>query len=682
MKKKIDVKYDIFFEIIFAVYKIKLNGVNKVNIIIEIIKGEKIFMIKHFDKIVENIIISLLSEKEITKRNEGYYLDQIIKAGIGSLFQDNYINKENIHRLNEDFYKICYYLIKKLQSKHNNEKINIFIISWFNFLESIPEIDLTEFYNDIILQLLDIIKSNNEEESELGELYLKKIINGVIASYEEKNLDFIKNIIYLFIKSSEDKNKIENNNFLFVLFEQINIFLEKFEVLLNCEKKIETLKNMIPFDCFPSILKFILSINIKYNEQSNTKMNNEAQNKNPITKSNSIFFNLMKKVKPNYFVPQDKIKYITIFEDAIKDNLSNNLNEQNTNLIFDWITLLYNSKLYLNEEFLNNLIISMDYIKDFHLKRIIEVLYMIKVNSSKFSKEIIIKKILEKFNDKDFAEKFGFFIFNELSNESNKIIDIIDIFKGISNILKSNSDIHFIINIADILTNYLICEDKSKKVIDGLNNDQKFFKSLYKIFCYNPFDTLVLLLLTKKFELCYFFVIFLSRINLNSSDLIELSKAVQVFESQFFIDVRIKLLNPNNHTYLTKTLYAISLLLPPGPALEALSCRLKCLKMLYDFDDKEEIKIESNNFDINNDDSSIEISDYDEIDSASKNSTENMLFDELLQYMDENDKKIFEEKQIKEYIDIFELQNIKKAKKIKTQLQSFKQPKLENVIFK
>ena len=72
------------------------------------------------------------------------------------------------------------------------------------------------------------------------------------------------------------------------------------------------------------------------------------------------------------------------------------------------------------------------------------------------------------------------------------------------------------------------------------------------------------------------------------SDLIELTKAVQIFESNFFIDVRIQLLNPKSNIYLIKTLYAILLLLPPGPALKNLNNRLKCLEILFNFDDEEQ----------------------------------------------------------------------------------------------
>ena len=71
----------IFFDIINSIFKIDSLELNKINIIIEIIKGENFFMLQHFDKILDEIIIKLLLEESSNKIKEGYYLDQIIKEG-------------------------------------------------------------------------------------------------------------------------------------------------------------------------------------------------------------------------------------------------------------------------------------------------------------------------------------------------------------------------------------------------------------------------------------------------------------------------------------------------------------------------------------------------------------------------------------------------------------------------
>ena len=197
---------------------------------------------------------------------------------------------------------------------------------------------------------------------------------------------------------------------------------------------------------------------------------------------------------------------------------------------------------------------------------------------------------------------------------------------------------------------------------------------------------------------------------LESSDLIELNKAVHVFESHYFIDVRIQLLNPKSNIYLLKTLYAISLILPPGKALDTLSYRLKCLEILYDFDEEDkEIKFDEHfTKDINEDDSSIAIKvklnklfnlinlnirsfeffhifellykllilNKDKLYFFNRTSKdieekEDKYFKDYIQYIDENDKLIFELQNLEKYINIFETQS-KKLKNFKRKNRTFK----------
>ena len=662
---------EILFKILFSLFNIPAsNEVNKLNIIIKKLKGEKLFIFKNYNKLLDSIVIPSLSKKDIAIQKEAYYLEQIIKEEIGILFQKEKKDKEDIEELNKGFDSIYYYFKAKLKDKTNlyldkKEKKKssptiIFIISWLNFIENLPGKDLTEHYQDIIDNLLVIINWNNLEETQLAELYLNKIINSIIFFYEDKNLDYIKGILDLIINNK--KIKTDEQHFKKILFEILNRFLRKFEEILDNKKYWETLKEKIPFDSFPDILKFIIGNYIELNEKEDFLQSADNIYLKHIIKSNTIFHDLMKNVKPKYFESSG-------FNDIFNIQLLNYLNENSTNLVFDWISQLYTSKIYKNDEFLKNLLIEMKDLKKFQIKRIINVIYMIKSNSSNFSEEAIISKILNKFSDEDFIDEFGFFILDELSDDSNKTIEITDIFKEIANNLKSNYNTKFVSDMIEFLTKYLITGEKAGKIIEALNYDMNLFKKLYKLFCFNPFDTLVLLLLAKKFELSYFLVLIISKMNLDSSDYIELSKAVQIFESYFFIDVRVQLLNPKSNIYLTKTLYAISLLLPPGPALKALSYRLKCLEILYDFDDEEEDENEINiEKDINNDDSSNSISDFEEEENDSLNliidENNKKFFNEIFVDLDEKDISTFNENHIDEYIYIFyEKQSIKNKRK-------------------
>ena len=609
LKNKVKVEYNIkepiYFDIIHSLYTIlKLENLNAFKILIQTLKDENIFILKNFSKLINELIIPLLSEKDITLRNNGFYLDQIIKDEIGSLFQ-NGDNDDKIGLQKEmKIFKnnICDYLLTKLQETDILPQTKILVISWFYFLESLPGQDLNEKYKDIIINILNIINSNNKEVSNMGEIYVKKIIDMIIYQNEQNdeykfNLGFFREIL----KSIIDIKNINNNNeqYKSVLFYILKKFLEKFNKLLKEKKNIKTLRKKIPFELFHNILKFIL-LNI-INFDIGNQINNDIENQ--ILELNTIFSNSVKRVKPTYFTNNE-------FKNIINDILLRNLDEKSTNIVFDWIIQLYNlfekkeknDKKEKNKEkkekeekeekeenikFLKDLFLNMKDLKDFHIRRIIGIMKMIKNNNPDYNKPII-EIILEKFKDKQFTEEFGFFIFNELSDESNETINIIEIYREIAEKLKDYKDIDFIKNIIDLLTKYLTKEEKAKKVIDKLKEDETFFKAIYEVFCYNPFDTLVFLLITKSFELSYFFVLNLSKMDFESSDLIELSKAVQIFESNFFIDVRIQLLNPKSNIYLIKTLYAILLLLPPGPALKNLNNRLKCLEILFNFDDEEQ----------------------------------------------------------------------------------------------
>ena len=609
LKNKVKVEYNIkepiYFDIIHSLYTIlKLENLNAFKILIQTLKDENIFILKNFSKLINELIIPLLSEKDITLRNNGFYLDQIIKDEIGSLFQNG--DKDDIIELQKEMKifknNICDYLLTKLQETDILPQTKILVISWFYFLESLPGQDLNEKYKDIIINILNIINSNNKEVSNMGEIYVKKIIDMIIYQNEQNdeykfNLGFYREIL----KSIIDIKNINNNNeqYKSVLFYILKKFLEKFNKLLKEKKNIKTLRKKIPFELFHNILKFIL-LNI-INFDIGNQINNDIENQ--ILELNTIFSNSVKRVKPTYFTNNE-------FKNIINDILLRNLDEKSTNIVFDWIIQLYNlfekkeknDKKEKNKEkkekeekeekeenikFLKDLFLNMKDLKDFHIRRIIGIMKMIKNNNPDYNKPII-EIILEKFKDKQFTEEFGFFIFNELSDESNETINIIEIYREIAEKLKDYKDIDFIKNIIDLLTKYLTKEEKAKKVIDKLKEDETFFKAIYEVFCYNPFDTLVFLLITKSFELSYFFVLNLSKMDFESSDLIELSKAVQIFESNFFIDVRIQLLNPKSNIYLIKTLYAILLLLPPGPALKNLNNRLKCLEILFNFDDEEQ----------------------------------------------------------------------------------------------
>ena len=103
----------LFAPTIIVIFPPASNEVNKLNIIIKKIKGEKLFIFNNYNKLLDSIVIPSLSKKDIAIQKEAYYLEQIIKEEIGILFQKEKKNKEDIEELNKGFDSIYYYFMTK-----------------------------------------------------------------------------------------------------------------------------------------------------------------------------------------------------------------------------------------------------------------------------------------------------------------------------------------------------------------------------------------------------------------------------------------------------------------------------------------------------------------------------------------------------------------------------------------
>jgi hypothetical protein len=254
---------------------------------------------------------------------------------------------------------------------------------------------------------------------------------------------------------------------------------------------------------------------------------------------------------------------------------------------------------------------------------------------------------------------YGILIIKELI----KSINIEVLFEELANELLECDDIYFVMRMLNMLNKFLITEEDASSIRIKLSKfgnegeEVSYFTKIFKLWSYNPFCTLILVLISNSFELAYFLINYLSQMKLRAEDYIELSQVVQVFESSIFNHVRIKLLNPKKYSYLIKTLYAILLLLPQGQAFNSLSSRLKCLQIIYNLgeDDDDETKL---NF---SEDSSNSICSNFEYSNASYNEENNLYESKEGEISKKNnyvDKVDYEIKIIKKryelYINIFE----------------------------
>jgi hypothetical protein len=375
-------------------------------------------------------------------------------------------------------------------------------------------------------------------------------------------------------------------------------------------------------------------------------------------------------IKPEFFQQRSKQnseqKSSDSFGEIIKTYLeSPSMEENNINLIFDWVSQLYKSKLFNDERYLINLILDIPKLNETIIKRILDLLNGICSNKNDEKTNYdIIKMIIKKFNESpEMINTYGILIIKELI----KSINIEVLFEEIANELLQFDDIYFVMRMLNMLNKFLITEDDANSIRIKLSKfgsgkeEDEYFTKIFKLWCYNPFCTLILVLISNSFELGYFLINYLSQMKLRAEDYIELSQVVQVFESSIFNHVRIKLLNPKKYSYLIKTLYAILLLLPQGQAFNSLSSRLKCLQIIYNLgedDDDEPSKSGKFNF---SEDSSNSICSNFEYSNASYNEENNLYESKEGEISKKNnyvDKVDYEIKIIKKryelYINIFE----------------------------
>ena len=631
---------------------------SSVNVVIKIIRGNKYFMLKNFNKIFKNLMILIL-RKEIEIRNCGYFLDEIMKNDFGTIFQDS-----NYSENDEEIKSILDNLIEMLGEDINCPAKNILIVSWLDFFENIPQMNLTNLTNNYILlipKLFKMLCSKVKEEISSSEFCLKKIINNIEILYEDlinKNSEIINKILEIIINNCDNEF---NEQIQKCSFELLEVFLKKFKKIVmeyndlgekldiideknnaspfsknidssfyndsfeekknqdenkndkkcdfkynnnNCnfklnnkyiedvnnkdQEKIKLLMDNIPLKLFPDILSVIIHNSII---NSNNPIIYE-----PINKCNTTFRKLITMIKSEYFKKNEQ-KLSDCFERVIDYYINSHdsqINEISTNLIFDWIFQLYKIHLFKDEEYLKHLFFVVPEINELIIKRILGILNEISSNNYNDS---IIEIIIKKFIDcPQMINTYGILILKELL----KTFNIKILFEKITNILlyNNNNDIYFIMRMIYLLNKFLIIEEEANDIrnllikVGSQGKNKEFFDKLFNLWSFNPFCTLILVLLSNCFELGYALIMEISEMELKTEDYIELEQVVQVFESSIFNNVRIKLLNPYKYSYLIKTLYAILLLLPQGQAFDALTTRLRCLEIIFSLDDENEEKEE------------------------------------------------------------------------------------------
>ena len=244
-----------------------------VNILIKIIGGNKNFTLKYFNNIFDKLIILIL-RKEVEIRNSGHFLDEIMKNEIGTILQSNYSDKNE--KIKTSLNLIINYLIKKLGEDINYPSVNILIVSWFDFFETIQQINLTNNYIEIIPKLFKMLRSKAKEEISASEFCLKKLINNIDILY----IDLIKedpkiiNKILEIIINNCDGNEF-NEQIKKCSFELLEVFLKKFKKIIVEYNELGEIFDLIDENTITS--PFSKNNNSSFNNYSNEEKNNEDE---------------------------------------------------------------------------------------------------------------------------------------------------------------------------------------------------------------------------------------------------------------------------------------------------------------------------------------------------------------------------------------------------------------------
>jgi vacuole morphology and inheritance protein 14 len=118
---------------------------------------------------------------------------------------------------------------------------------------------------------------------------------------------------------------------------------------------------------------------------------------------------------------------------------------------------------------------------------------------------------------------------------------------------------------------------------DFAKDKEDLFLHLYNSWCLNPISTLILCLMSQKYELAYNLVGHLT-VELDSKQLTQLGTVVQLIESPTFVDLRVQLMKETDDSkYLIKTLQGVLMILPQSKLFDKLRTHLECVDLTSSF---------------------------------------------------------------------------------------------------
>lgn len=172
----------------------------------------------------------------------------------------------------------------------------------------------------------------------------------------------------------------------------------------------------------------------------------------------------------------------------------------------------------------------------------------------------------------------GIFVIRQLCRQMSSI----DIYKSFSEILLTHPDLKFAHLMVQTLNRILFSTPELfdlRQELKNLRTDEScsLFCTLYKTWSHSPVATISLCLLTQNYSHACSLVMICQQLDITLEFLSELDQLVQLIESPIFAFMRLHMLESQQNADLVKAMYGVLMLLPQGSSFHLLRKRLQCI---------------------------------------------------------------------------------------------------------
>ncbi|KAJ6221271.1 hypothetical protein RDWZM_007083 [Blomia tropicalis] len=444
------------------------------------------------------------------------------------------------------------------------------ILSWISFLDSVPDVDLLIFIQDILDGLLKISCDANLDIRRTAEAILREFFDKI--KYEHEKVEFKPLIKILLIHVQTDNQLVQ-------------------EISLQCDQdsndKIDATLQKRNTEMAKNLNEDLMNLVTKF--KYDTLM---TQNGKPLESENFTFDNIHDKSITHNQEEQFKISRILIV--LVNElELGPKSSNQTKVAILEWILQIYtNLEIDIDDQLqtrlfdvlLNTLPDSSENVVTMDLKVLGKVIFKnsnTEDNSRNCKK--LIKPLVDLFynNGNQIAKDRRAFIICQLCT----IMDGQLVYISFSEILL-NYDRKFVRSMVHTLNTILLTSKELNQLrielkCIGRNRESiRLFTFLYKTWCHSAVSVVSLCLMTKCYRHASELIMHFGNLNITIDILMEIDQLIQLLESPIFTSLRLDLLDTDKQYYLRKSLQGLLMLLPQSETFRLLRKRLQCVPIL------------------------------------------------------------------------------------------------------